>query len=70
LAFQYGGTGDTLDYVVRPDISVKPEEEDLSDGYDTVYIDMTARAPHTGLAFLDDRNNVWEIVSNIFGKHS
>jgi hypothetical protein len=28
LASQYGVTGATLDYVVRPDIEVKPEAED------------------------------------------
>jgi hypothetical protein len=33
---QYGGTGATLDYVVRPDIEVKPEAEDPPDGYETV----------------------------------
>jgi hypothetical protein len=36
LASQYGGTGATLDYVVRPDISVKPESEDPVEGYETV----------------------------------
>jgi hypothetical protein len=35
-ASQYGGTGDTLDYVVRSEIAVKPEAEHLADGYDTV----------------------------------
>jgi hypothetical protein len=48
LASQYGGTGATFDYVVRPDIAVKPEAEDPTDGYDTVDQEMTARAPHTG----------------------
>jgi hypothetical protein len=48
LASQYGGTGDTLDYLVRPDIAVKPEAEDPADGYDTDDKEMTARAPHTG----------------------
>jgi hypothetical protein len=48
LASQYGGTGATLDYVVRPDIAVKPEAEDPVEGYDTVDQDTTARAPHTG----------------------
>jgi hypothetical protein len=36
LAFQYGVTGATLDYVVRPDIAVKPEAEDLAESYETV----------------------------------
>jgi hypothetical protein len=31
---------------------------------------MTARAPHTGRAFVDDARKVWDIMSNIFGKHS
>jgi hypothetical protein len=43
LASQYGGTGATLDYVVRPDIVVKPEAEDPEEGYDTVDQEMTAR---------------------------
>jgi hypothetical protein len=36
MASQYRGTGPTLDYVVRPDIEVKPEAEDPVEGYDTV----------------------------------
>jgi hypothetical protein len=59
-----------LDYVVRPDISVKPEAEDPSDWYDTVDHDMTARAPHMGRSIVDDRHKVSDIMSNIFGKHS
>jgi hypothetical protein len=70
LASQYGGTGATLDYVVRPDIAVKPEAEDPADGYNMVDQEMTARAPHTGRAFVDDRRTVWDIMSNIYGKHS
>jgi hypothetical protein len=46
LASRYGGTGATLDYVMRPDIAVKPEAEDPTEGYDTVDQEMTARAPH------------------------
>jgi hypothetical protein len=34
LASQYGVTGATLDYVVRPDITVKPE--DPAENYETV----------------------------------
>jgi hypothetical protein len=59
-----------LDYVVRPDIAVKPEAEDPADGYETVDQEMTVRAPHTGRSFVDDRRKVWYIVSNICGKHS
>jgi hypothetical protein len=36
LASQYGGTGATLYYVVRLDVTVKSEAEDPADGYDTV----------------------------------
>jgi hypothetical protein len=48
LTSEYRGTGSTLDYVVRPDIEVKPEAEDPPEGYETVDQAMTARAPHTG----------------------
>jgi hypothetical protein len=70
VASQYGGTWATLDYVVIPDIAVNPEAEDPADGYDTVEQEMTARAPHTGRAFVDDRRKVSEIMSNICRKHS
>jgi hypothetical protein len=36
LASQYDATGATLDYVVRPDIAVKPEAEDPAENYETV----------------------------------
>jgi hypothetical protein len=36
LAFQYGGTGATLDYVVRTEIAVKPEAEDPAENYEAV----------------------------------
>jgi hypothetical protein len=36
LASQYGVTGATLDYVVRPDIAVKPEAEDPAENYKNV----------------------------------
>jgi hypothetical protein len=45
---QYGVTGDTLEYVVRPDIEVKPEAEYPAESYETVDQEITARAPHTG----------------------
>jgi hypothetical protein len=48
LASQYGVTGATLDYVVRPDIAVKPEAEDPAENYETVDKEITARAPHRG----------------------
>jgi hypothetical protein len=69
VASQYGATGATLDYVVRPEIAVKPEAEDPMDGYDMVDQEMTASAPHTGLAFVNDMRKVWDIMSNICGKH-
>jgi hypothetical protein len=59
-----------LDYVVRPDIAVKPKAEDLAENYETVDQEMTARAPHTGRSFVDDRSKVWDIMSNIYGKKS
>jgi hypothetical protein len=31
---------------------------------------MTARDPHTGGSFVNDRRKVWDIMSNICGKHS
>jgi hypothetical protein len=70
LASQYGVTGETLDYVVRAEISVKPEAEDPPENYETVDEEMTARSPHTGRPFVNDRRKVWDIMSNICGKHS
>jgi hypothetical protein len=70
LASQYGVTGETLDYVVRAEIAVKPEAEDPPENYETVDQEMTARAPHTGRSFVNDRRKVWDIMSNICGKHS
>jgi hypothetical protein len=70
LASQYGVTGATLDYAVRPDIEVKPEAEDPEDCYENMDQEMTARDPHTGRSFVDDRRKVWDIMSNICGKHS
>jgi hypothetical protein len=70
LASQYGVTGATLDYVVRAEIAVKPEEEDPPENYETVDQEMTARAPHTGRPFVNDRRKVWDIMSNICCKHS
>jgi tRNA (Thr-GGU) A37 N-methylase len=58
LASQYGVTGATLDYVVRPNIAFKPEAEDPAKNYETVDQEMTARAPHTGRSFMDDRRKV------------
>jgi hypothetical protein len=36
IASQYGGTGATLDYAMRPDIEVKPEAEYPAENYETV----------------------------------
>jgi hypothetical protein len=70
LSSQYVITGAALDYVVHPDIAVKPEAEDPDEGYETVDQEMTARAPYTGRSFVNDRRKVWEIRSNIYVKHS
>jgi hypothetical protein len=70
LASQYGVTGSTLEYVVRPEIAVKPEAEDPPENYETVDQEMTARVPHTGRPFVNDRRKVWDIMSNLCGKHS
>jgi hypothetical protein len=59
-----------LDYVVRPDIAVKPEAEDPAENYETVDQEMKARASHTGRSFVVDRHKAWYIMSNICGKHS
>jgi hypothetical protein len=69
IASQYGVTGATLDNDVRPDIAVKPEAEDPAENYETVDQEMTARAPHTGRSFVDDRRKVWDIMSNICGNN-
>jgi hypothetical protein len=70
LSSQYGVTGATLDCVVRPEIAVRPEAEDPAENYETVDQEMTTRAPHTGRSFVNDRRKVWNIMSNICGKHS
>jgi hypothetical protein len=70
LASQYRVTGATLDYVVRAEITVKPEEEDPPENYETVDQEMTAREPHTERPFVYDRHKVWDIMSTICGKHS
>jgi hypothetical protein len=36
IASQYGVTGATLDYAVRPEISIKPEAEDPPENYETM----------------------------------
>jgi hypothetical protein len=55
---------------VRPDIEVKLRAEDPAEGYDTMDQKLTTRAPNTGLSFVDDRLNIWYIMSYILGKHS
>jgi hypothetical protein len=47
LASQYGVTRATLDYVVCPDIAVKPEAEYRAENYETLDQEMMPRAPHT-----------------------
>jgi hypothetical protein len=58
LASQYGVTGATLDYVVCPEIAVKPEAEDPAENYETVDQEMMARAPHMGRPFVNNRHKV------------
>jgi hypothetical protein len=70
IASQYGVTGATLDYVVRPEITLKSEAEDPPENYESVDQEMMARAPHTGRPFVNYRRKVWDIMSNICGKHS
>jgi hypothetical protein len=70
LASQYGETGAILDYVVRPEITVKPEAEDLVEDYDKVYQEINAHAPHSGWDFVNDMRKVYDIMSNICGNHS
>jgi hypothetical protein len=70
IASQYGVSGVTLDYVERPYIEVKPEAEDLAEGYENLDQEMTSRAPHTGGSFVTDMRKVLDIMSYICGKHS
>jgi hypothetical protein len=70
LASWYVVIGETLDYVVRPDIEVKPEAKDPAEVYENVDQEMTARSPHMGRSFVNDRRKVWDIMSNICDKHS
>jgi hypothetical protein len=69
LTAQYGKKGSTLDYVIRQEVEVKPHASDPSDNYDTVDLEMTARAPHTGRTFQDDKHKVWDILYNMCSKH-
>jgi hypothetical protein len=68
-AAQYGEKGSTLDYVIRQEVEVKPHTSDPSENYDTIYLEMTARAPHSGRTFQDDKRKVWDILSNMRAKH-
>jgi hypothetical protein len=69
LAAQYGAKGSTLDYVIRQDVKVKPHASEPSENYDTVDLEMTARSPHSGSTFQDDKPKVWDILSNMCVKH-
>jgi hypothetical protein len=55
---QYGAKGSTLDYVVRQEVEVKTHASDPSENCDTVYLEMTVRAPHSGRTFQDDKRKV------------
>jgi hypothetical protein len=48
---------------------VKPHASDPSESYDTVYLEMTARAPHTRRTFQDDKRKFRDILSNTCAKH-
>jgi hypothetical protein len=65
VASRYGGTGDTLDYIVQAETSVKPESEDTAENYNTVDQEMTDIVPHSGRAVVNDMRKVWDIMSNI-----
>jgi hypothetical protein len=65
VASQYGGTGDNLDYVVGAETAVKPEAEHPAEEYDTVDQEMTARAPHSGQYFVNDRRTVWDHIQHM-----
>jgi hypothetical protein len=68
LVAQYGAKGSTLDYVIRQEVEVKSHATDPLENCDTVYLGMTARAPHTGSTFQDDKRKVWDIFSTICAK--
>jgi hypothetical protein len=55
--------------VIRPEVEVKPHASDPSDSYDTVDLEMTDRAPHTGRTFQDEKRKVWDILSNMCAIH-
>jgi hypothetical protein len=57
-----------LDYVIRQEVEVRPHASDPSENYDTVDLEMTARSPHTGRTFQDDKRKVWDIF-NMCAKH-
>jgi hypothetical protein len=47
MAAQYGAKGSTLDDVIRQEVEVKPHASDPSENYDTIDLEMMARAPPT-----------------------
>jgi hypothetical protein len=69
LAAQYGAKWSTLDYVIRKKVEVKSHASDPSENYDTVYLEMMARAPQSRRTFQDDKRKVWDILSNMCTKH-
>jgi hypothetical protein len=69
LAAQYGAKWSTLDYVIRQEVEVKPHASDPSENYNTIDLEITARAPHTGRTFQYDKRKVWDILSNMCAKH-
>jgi hypothetical protein len=69
LASQYGGTWATLDYIIQAETTVKPEADDPVEECETMVQETTVHAPHSGRDFVNDMQKVWDIMSNIFGKH-
>jgi hypothetical protein len=54
-----------MDSLAQHWIDVKPEEEDPPVNYETFHQEKTARAPHTGRPFVNDRRTVRDIMSQI-----
>ena len=67
----HGVTGVPLSYVIRPDEAVPTEADDPSTGYETVQLEMIARAPIKVAdayvaTYKSDRVRVWNKLSAVF----
>jgi hypothetical protein len=69
LAAQYGAKWSTLYYVIRQEVEFKPHASDPSENYDTLDLELTFQAPHTGKKLQDDKRKIWDILSNMCAKH-